>query len=51
MLQSAVTEEKKFKPSRRVGADKPIGPKFLYQQESLITMVICFKFKENLFNL
>ena len=50
MLKSAVIEEKKFKHSLRVGADNPFGPKFWYQQEGLITMVICCKFKKNLFN-
>ena len=28
MLKSAVTEEKKFKHSPRVGADNPLGPNF-----------------------
>ena len=51
MLKSVVIEEKKFKHSPRVGADNPFGPKFWYQQEGLITMVICCKFKKNLFNL
>ena len=51
MLKSAVIEEKKFKHSPRVGADNPLGPIFLCQQEGLITMVICCKFKKNLFNL
>ena len=32
-------------------ADNPLGPKFWCQQEGLITMVICCKFKKNLFNL
>ena len=50
MLKSVVTEEKKFKHSPRVGADNPLGPEFLCQQEGLITMVICCKFKKNLFN-
>ena len=45
MLKSAVIEEKKFKHSCRVGADNPLGPKCLCQQEGLITMVICCKFK------
>ena len=45
MLKSAVIEERKFKHSRRVGADNPFGPIFLSQQEGLITMVICCKFK------
>ena len=51
ILKSAVIEEKKFKHSPRLGADNPIGPKFLCQQEGLITMVICCKFKKNRFNL
>ena len=51
MLKSVVTEEKKFKHSPRVGADNPLGPKILCQQEGLITMLICCKFKKNLFNL
>ena len=50
MLKAAVTEEKKFKHSPRVGADNPLGPKFC-QQEYFITMVICCKFKTNLFDL
>ena len=33
MLKSAVIEEKKFKHSPRVGADNPLGPKNLCQQE------------------
>ena len=45
MLKSVVIEEKKFKHSPWAGADKPLGPKFLCQQEGLITMVICCKFK------
>ena len=45
MLKSAVLEEK------RVVADNPLGPNFLCQQEGLITMVICCKFKKNRFNL
>ena len=49
MLKSAVIEEK-FKHSPWVGADNPLGPKFLCQQEGLITLVICCKFKKNLFN-
>ena len=32
------------------GTDNPLGPKFCYQQEGLITMVICCKFEKNLFN-
>ena len=51
MLKSAVTEEKKFKHSPMVGADNPLGPNFLCQQEGLITMVNCCKFKKNRFNL
>ena len=51
MLKSAVIEEKKFKHSHRVGTHNPLGPKCLCQQEGLITMVICCKFKKNLFNL
>ena len=51
MLKSAVIEEKKFKHSSWAGADNPLGPKFLCQQEGLITMAICCKFKNNLFNL
>ena len=49
MLKSAVIQEKKFKHSPRVVADNTFGPKFWYQQEGLITMVICRKFKKNLF--
>ena len=33
------------------GADNPLEPKCLCQQEGIITMVICCKFKNNLFNL
>ena len=33
------------------GADNPLGPQFWCQQEGLVTMVICCKFKKNLFNL
>ena len=51
MLKLAVVEEKKFTHSPRVGADKPLGQIFLCQQEGLITMVICWKFKKNLYNL
>ena len=40
MLKSADIEETMFKHSPRLGADNPLGPKFLCQQESLITMVI-----------
>ena len=48
MLKSAVIAEKQFTHSPRVGAGNPLGPKFLCQQEGLITMVICCKFKKNL---
>ena len=51
MLKSAIIKEKKFKHSPWVGADNPLGPKFWCKQEGLITMVICCKFKKNLFNL
>ena len=51
MLNSAVIEETKFKHSLRVGADNPLEPKNLCQQEGLITIVICCKFKKNFFNL
>ena len=53
MLNSAVIEEKKFKHSLRVGggADNPLEPKILCQQEGLITTVICCKFEKNFFNL
>ena len=51
MLKSAVIEEKKFKHSPWAGADNSLRPKILCQQEGLITMVICCKFKKNLFNL
>ena len=33
MLKSVVIEEKKFKHSPMVGADNPLEPKFLCQQE------------------
>ena len=33
MLKSVVIEEKKFKHNPRVGAGKPLEPKFLCQQE------------------
>ena len=46
MLKSVVIEEKKFKHSPWAGADKPLGTKFLRQQEGLITMVICCNFKK-----
>ena len=51
MLKSVVIEEKKFKHSPWAGTDNPLGPKFWCQQEGLITMVTCCKFKKNLFNL
>ena len=44
-------KKKKFKQSPWAGADNQLGPKFWCQQEDLITMVICCKFKKNLFNL
>ena len=49
MLKSAVTQEKKFKHSPWAGADNSLRPKFICQQEGLITLVICCKFKKNLF--
>ena len=42
---------KEVKHSPWAGADNPLGPKILCQQEGLITMVICCKFKKKLFNL
>ena len=51
MLKSVVIEEKKFKHSPWAGADNSLGPKFRCQQEGLITIVFCCKFKKNLFNL
>ena len=33
------------------GADKPLGMKFWCQQEHLVTLVICCKFKKNLWSL
>ena len=39
------------KHSPRVGSGNPLGPIFWCQQEGLIIMVICCKFKKNLFNL
>ena len=33
------------------GADNPLGPNILCQQDSLITRIICCKFKKNLRNL
>ena len=50
MLKSVVIEEKKFKHSPWEGADNLLGPKFLCQQEGLITMVNCCKFNKNLLN-
>ena len=47
MLKSAVIEEKKFKHSTWAGADNPLGPKLWWQQEDLITTVICCKFEKN----
>ena len=35
--------------SPRAGADNPLGTKFLCQHEPLVTLVICCKFKKNLF--
>ena len=46
MLKSVVIEVKKFKHSPWAGADNPLGPKFLNQQEGLITMVICCNLKK-----
>ena len=46
-----VLEEKKFKHSPWAGADNSLRSKFLCQQEDLITMVTCCKFKKNIFNL
>ena len=51
MLKSAFIEAKKFKHSSREGAGNPLGPKFLCEQEGLITMVVCCKFKKNFFSL
>ena len=51
MLKSAVIEGNKFKHSPWEGADNSLRPKFLCQQEGLITVVICCKFTNNLFNL
>ena len=39
-----------FKHSHWAGADNPLGPKFWWHQEGLITTVICCKFKKYLFN-
>ena len=49
MLKSVVTEEKKFEHSPWAVADNPLGTQFWCQQEGLITLVICCKFKKNLF--
>ena len=35
--------------SPRAGADNPVGTKFWWQQEHLVTSVICCKFQKNLF--
>ena len=35
--------------SPKAGADNPLGTKFLCQQEHLVTLVICCKFQNNLF--
>ena len=51
MLKSTVIKEKKFKHSPKVGADNPLESKILCQQKGFITMLICCKFKKNLFNL
>ena len=51
MLKSAVIEEKEIKHSPWAWADNPSEPKFWCQQDGLITMVTCCKFKTNLFNL
>ena len=51
MLKSVVIEEKKFKHSLWAGADHLLGLKFVCQQEGLIIMVICCKFKKTLFSL
>ena len=40
-----------YEHSPWAGADNPLGPKFWCQHQGLITMVICCKFKKNLFNL
>ena len=45
MLKSSNIEEKTFK--NWAGADNPLGPNFLCQQEGLITMIIWCKFKKN----
>ena len=46
MIKSVVSEEKKFKHSPWAGADKQLGPNFWRQQEGLIILVICCKFKK-----
>ena len=51
MLKLVVIEEKKFKHSPWAGADNTLRPNFLCQQEGLITMFICCKFKTSLLNL
>ena len=35
--------------SPKAGADNPLGMKFLCQQVHLVTLVICCKFKKNVF--
>ena len=35
--------------SSGAGADNPLGTKFWCQQEHLVTLVICYKFEKNLF--
>ena len=35
--------------SPKAGADNPLGPKFLCQQEHLVNLIICCKFQKNLF--
>ena len=34
--------------SPKAGADNPLGMKFLYQQEHLVTLAICCKFKKKI---
>ena len=51
MFKSSGIEEHKFKHGTWAGADNSLRPKFLCQQEGLITDVFCCKFKKNLFNL
>ena len=51
MLKSAIIEEKTFKHNPWAGADNPLGPKSLCQQDSFIIMVICCKFEKNIVNL